>query len=340
MTSSTQLGFISTYADPDVWIRSAVDQRSLYYEMVLVYVDDILCISKDTKSIMDQIAQTYRLKEGSVQLPERYLGANIEKWTFQDGRHLWSMSAKSYIKSAIENIESKDEFNHKLRTGAHRPMKADYCPEIDVTPILPTTLASYFQGLIGVLRWTCELGRVDILPEVSMLSSHNALPREGHLEAALDIVAYLKKHQSAAIVFDDDVPVIDERRFKQVDWSDIYGNVEEALPPNMPAPLGNPVEMFCFVDSDHAGNLATRRSHSGIIIFLNKSPILWYSKRQNTVESSTFGSEFVALLSKNHRVLGRVVLRCDILVISHRHSVGVSVFQRAIVRAIFVRAKY
>jgi hypothetical protein len=214
------------------------------------------------------------------------------------------MSAKSYIKSAIENIKSKDEFNRKLRTGAHRPMKADYCPEIDVTPILPTTLASYYQGLIGVLRWTCELGRVDILTEVSMLSSHNALLREGHLEAALDIFAYLKKHQSAAIVFDDDVPAIDERRFKQFDWSDIYGNVEEALPPNMPAPLGNPVEMFCFVDSDHAGNLATRRSHSGIIIFLNKSPILCYSKRQNTVESSTFGSEFVALCTAVELIIG------------------------------------
>jgi hypothetical protein len=253
---------------------------------------------------MDRIAQSYRLKEGSVQLPERYLGANFENWTFQDGRQLWSMSAKSYIKSAIENIEAKDQFGHKLRTGAHRPMKADYRPEIDITPALSIPLASYYQGLIGVLRWTCELGRIDILTEVSMLSSHNALPREGHLEAVLDIFAYLKKHQSAAIVFDDDLPIIDERRFKQVDWSDIYRNVEEALPPNMPAPLGNPIEMFCFVDSDHAGNLATRRSHSGIIIFLNKSPILWYSKRQNTVESSTFGSELVALRTAVELIIG------------------------------------
>jgi hypothetical protein len=172
--------------------------------------------------------------------------------------------AKTYIKSAIENIEGKDQFNHKLQSGAHCPMKADYRPEVDISPVLSDTLATYYQGLIGVLRWTCELGRIDILTEVSMLSSHNALPREGHLEAVLDVFAYLKKHQSAAIVFDDDLPIIDEKQFKEVDWSDIYGNVEEALPPNMPAPLGNPVETFCFVDLDHAGNLATRRSHTGI----------------------------------------------------------------------------
>jgi len=39
----------------------------------------------------------------------------------------------------------------------------------------------------------------------------------------------------------------------------------------------------------------TRRSQTGIILYVNKAPIIWYSKRQNTVESATFGSEFIAL---------------------------------------------
>jgi hypothetical protein len=53
--------------------------------------------------------------------------------------------------------------------------------------------------------------------------------------------------------------------------------------------------MNCFVDADHAGNRVTRRSQTGILIFLNRSPIIWYSKAQNTVETSTFGSEFTAM---------------------------------------------
>jgi hypothetical protein len=53
--------------------------------------------------------------------------------------------------------------------------------------------------------------------------------------------------------------------------------------------------MSCFVDADHAGCRVTRRSHSGVLIYINRAPILWYSKRQNTVEASTFGSEFVAM---------------------------------------------
>jgi hypothetical protein len=52
--------------------------------------------------------------------------------------------------------------------------------------------------------------------------------------------------------------------------------------------------MTCFVDADHAGCQVTRRSHTGVLIYVNRAPILWYSKRQNTVETSTFGSKYVA----------------------------------------------
>ena len=51
----------------------------------------------------------------------------------------------------------------------------------------------------------------------------------------------------------------------------------------------------CFVDASHGSDRATRRSQTGILIFCNKAPVMWYSKRQNTVEASTFGSEFQAM---------------------------------------------
>jgi hypothetical protein len=63
----------------------------------------------------------------------------------------------------------------------------------------------------------------------------------------------------------------------------------------MPEPRGKSVVTRCYVDADHAGCLATRRSDTGVLIFVNEAPIVWFSKRQNTVESSTFGSEFIAL---------------------------------------------
>jgi hypothetical protein len=55
------------------------------------------------------------------------------------------------------------------------------------------------------------------------------------------------------------------------------------------------VPIHVFVDANHAGNVVTRRSHTGILLFVQNSPILWLSRRQNTVETSTFGSKFVAM---------------------------------------------
>ncbi len=55
------------------------------------------------------------------------------------------------------------------------------------------------------------------------------------------------------------------------------------------------VSTHCFVYASLANDPLTRRSQNGILIFVNRAQILWHSKRQNTVETSTFGSEIVAM---------------------------------------------
>ena len=59
-------------------------------------------------------------------------------------------------------------------------------------------------------------------------------------------------------------------------------------------PKGRAARLTVYVDADHAHDQVTRRSITGIIVFLNNTPISWYSERQKTVESSTYGSELVA----------------------------------------------
>ena len=65
----------------------------------------------------------------------------------------------------------------------------------------------------------------------------------------------------------------------------------------MPKPHGNSVSTHCFVDANHAGNKVTRRSQTGLLIFVNKALIIAFSKRQTTVETSVFSTKFTA--SKN-----------------------------------------
>jgi hypothetical protein len=71
--------------------------------------------------------------------------------------------------------------------------------------------------------------------------------------------------------------------------------VEEAIPPNMPPPLGKDVDLCMMVDSDHAGEKRTQHSHTGFIIFCNLASIIWLSKQHMTIETSVFGAEFVAM---------------------------------------------
>ena len=84
----------------------------------------------------------------------------------------------------------------------------------------------------------------------------------------------------------------------------------EELPNNMPRQRGQSVKITAFVDASHAANKVTRRSHTGYIIFINRAPIIWFSKKQNTVESSTFSSEFIAMKTcMEHIVALRYKLR-------------------------------
>ena len=145
-----------------------------------------------------------------------------------------------------------------------------------------------------MLRWAIELGRVDILLEVALLSSHLALPRVGHLEQVYHIFGYLKTSPRRRLFFDPDHPKISEDRFQRFDWIDFYKGAVEQLPMDAPVPRGWEVSIHCFVDASHASDKATRRSQTGILMFINKAPVIFYSKRQNSVETSTFGSEFTA----------------------------------------------
>jgi hypothetical protein len=83
--------------------------------------------------------------------------------------------------------------------------------------------------------------------------------------------------------------------FPKQTWKEFYGDIEEAIPDNMPRPLRKPVDICMWVNSDHAGKKRTRRSRTGFFIYINMACINWVSKKQSTIETSVFGAEFVAM---------------------------------------------
>ena len=162
----------------------------------MVYSDDLLCVGINPEKILLQIGQTYKLKEGSVERPTRYLGADIGRYQLEDGSEAWYMSSESYVKAAIDNVEAwLKKRGETLKTKAACVFPSGWKPETDVTDLLKPDDASWYQQQIGVLRWMNELGRIDILTEVSMLAAHSAAPRAGHMAAVLHLFACLKMHK-------------------------------------------------------------------------------------------------------------------------------------------------
>jgi Reverse transcriptase (RNA-dependent DNA polymerase) len=272
----TAADFQSCKADPDVWMRPAMKGNGeKYYEYVLCYVDDILCCSERPKLIMDYLASVYTLKAGLVKEPDVYLGADVKKFAIGVDQSAWGISPDLYCKTTVKEVERKlAEIGQKLATRVSTPMSSGYRPEMDVTPELKPELSSYYQSLIGVLRWAVELGRVDIIVETGKLSRYCITPRLGHLEQVLHIFAYLKRFSSCSMVFNWHEPSFDESKFKVCDWTSNYPGAKEAIPPNMPEPRGKSVLTSCYVDADHAGCLATRRSHTGVLLFVNGGLLL------------------------------------------------------------------
>ena len=174
------------------------------------------------------------------------------------------------------------------------PMETGDHPEINETDLLAPQEISQYQMLVGCAQWTVTLGRYDVQYATNTLARYGTTPREGHLKRMLRLFGYLKHHQKYRIAFDNGDPSYDNLEFFEHDFTGLYPDANEDIPENMPEPRTRGVYITVYADSSHGSCLITRRSTTGILLAVNRTPILTYCKRQNTVESSTYGSEFVA----------------------------------------------
>ena len=177
---------------------------------------------------------------------EFYLDAKLRKMNLANGVEAWAMSSINYVNATVANVVSHLKSRgqeHMMPKRAPTPFKGGYKPELDTSPELAAEDATYYQSQIGILRWACELGSIDMITEISMLVSHLAMPREGHLEAVYHIFSYLRDKHNARICFDPTYPEIDMSVFKECDWKTFYGDATEAIPPNAPEARGKEVDL-------------------------------------------------------------------------------------------------
>ena len=125
--------------------------------------------------------------------------------------------------------------------------------------MLEPDLDLYYQSLIGMVRWMMEIGRVDIITEVSLLASQLEMPREVHLDALINVYVFLWDKYNSKMTFDPTYTDINKSSFKECEWKELHGYGKEAIQSNATKPRGKYVDIRLYVDSDHAREKVTRR---------------------------------------------------------------------------------
>ena len=97
------LGFQSTISDAEVWRRKAVkDNGHEYWEYILLYVDDALCISHRAEDVLrNELGKYFVLKQESISKPNIYLGNKVTNVTLENGVKAWALSSSQYVQSAV-----------------------------------------------------------------------------------------------------------------------------------------------------------------------------------------------------------------------------------------------
>jgi hypothetical protein len=279
------IGFAPCKMEPDIWMRRNDD----IYEYVAVYVDDLAFAMKDPDELVQLLVGKHKFKLKGTGSIAFHLGCDF----FRDDDDVLCMAPRKYIDKMIDGYERM--FGEKPKMNVYSPLEKGDHPEVDTSELLEPKQIQMYQSLVGSMQWAVSLGRLDIATAVMTLSGFRALPRQGHLDRAKRVIGYLAKMKHAVIRFRVAEPDYSDLPYYEYDWEkSIYGDVKEDIPTDAPEPLGKYVLLTHYLDANLYHDMLTGRSVSGILHFLNQTPLDWYSKKQGSVETATYGSEFMA----------------------------------------------
>jgi hypothetical protein len=279
-------GFTPCKLEPEIWMRR--NRAATKYEYVAVYVDDLALAMDDPKTFLDTLTSKYSFKlKGSGEI-SFHLGCDF----FRDEDGTLCMKPEKYISKVIQGYEQM--FGRMPKRNVYSPLEKGDHPELDTSELCNPTDVQKYQSLIGTLQWAVSIGRIDITTAVMTLSSFRAVPRLGHLERAKRVISYLARFKESTIRFRTLEPDYSDIPGVSYDWIRNYDGAIEDTPDDAPPPLGKFVVTATHVDANLCHDLVTGKSVSGILHWLNGTPIDWFSKKQGAVETATYGSEFMA----------------------------------------------
>ena len=262
--------FTPSKADPCIWLSKAPNLRC--YEYIAVYIDD-LCIAAGSPSIIIDIFKTkYHLKVKGDGKLSYHLGADY----FEDPDGTFVSQPRKYIDKLADTY--KRLFNEDPPKGYTTSLDKNDYPELDTSEILEGDMAAKYLTIVGQLQWLVTVGRFDLHAQVATMSRFRAAPSQGHMDRLKRICSYAIRTRDCAIRFRNDQPDYSFLPDQDFDWTySVYGDVHEFFPDDMPEQLGEAVVSATTMDANLNHCLATGKSLTGCLHFVNKTPVDWYS---------------------------------------------------------------
>jgi hypothetical protein len=286
----TSIGYVATRFDQDVWMRRS--KRGEYYEYLGTHTDDLVFIASDPQANLAEITKFYDVKSPGE--PMFHLGIDYIKVTKGKVDFL-ELGTKTYIKEAL--LKAVETIGHALETSK-TPFDEDYKPELDLSQFCSADYHTKFQKLVGICQWLVTLGRIDIYFAIMRLSQFSAAPRKGHYFAMVRVFKYLNHNPDVRIRIDprDHVATTEGSVDfdKRDEFKELYPGAKEQIDLKHPIALMKEPSTSVYFDASFANDTTTGRSHTGVLVYVGSTPVNWVCKRQSTVETSTYSSEYVA----------------------------------------------
>ena len=260
-----------------------------HWEYIGTYVDDLAITSKDPLSLLGSLETKYGFSLKGTGPITYHLGCDF----IHNASGVLCIQLKKYIKKMVATYERL--FGTKPKDVYTSPMEKGDHPEMDTSKLLDSTGIQQYQSLVGAMQWAVSIGRLAITTAVMTLSNFRVAPRKGHVERCKQVYGYLWKMQHAMIHICTEEPDYSVLPVVEYEWAhSVYGSAMELQREDWPTPWGKHVTLSHFIDANLYHDIVTGRSVTGILHLVNKTPIEWYSKKQGTIETATFGSEFAA----------------------------------------------
>ena len=270
------MGFTPSKVEPDIWMHHIND----HYEYIAMYVDDLTIASKVPRAIVDILTNVHGFKLKGMGPIEYHLG--IPSVVMSEDRSVSLLGSNTSTRWLTPMCNSSAP---SLLPRLYLHLRKEIIARLMILNSLMLRTLRCIDPWLGQCSGQSPLGIFDISMGVMTLSSFWAQPCHGHLECVKPIYGYLYKlilcmYSGARLLQDQE---------EEYNWSkSVYGNVSEVVLKDVPEPLGNYMTLSHYVDANLYHDMPTGHSITGILHFLNKMPIDWYSKKQATVETAAY----------------------------------------------------